>query len=157
MKTIQTIITAIAMFTVVMVFIAPIVALVEFELRRKRRKARRLILIPFALLVLTSCSDKDEVNPIQTVTYQVECESCLVYVDDNYRKGDIRQHFVVSGEWEYSFENLKLDTARMEIYVSVFSPPQEIKASIFTNNGKKSSLAENITPGYNGYLNLPLK
>lgn len=85
---------------------------------------------------LFSCADKEEVNPILTVTYDVECDYCLAYTDDDYMKGEHKQPFAISGRWTYTFQPTRLDTARMELFVSAFSPPQRIKASIKTNNGK---------------------
>lgn len=97
---------------------------------------KKLFITALALVALASCKKEEISQPVQNVKYEVDCKSCLVYVDDNYRPN---QHFVVSGNFKYQFDNEVLDSVKLKVYVSVFHPEQRIKASITTNDGRKAS------------------
>lgn len=106
---------------------------------------KNLKLIMFALIVLaTSCGKEELVKPEQTVRYTVECDYCLIYVEDNTwnRTNELergkKQHFVVEGKWNYEFVNKgDLDSVKMEISVSIFTNVQKVKASISTNDKRR--------------------
>lgn len=118
------------------------------------------ILALLALLIfgLTSCSDREEVEPaIQTVTYQVECDWCVVYFEDNRYQGEDKQGVAVDGIWNFTFEKRAIDTARMEIYVSVFSLPQHVRASITTSDRLRTSFNDHVYPGERLVLLLDLQ
>lgn len=110
------------------------------------------------LVALVSCNkEKEVIEPIQKIAYNVECAYCLVYIEDNVwnRMNELErsknQHFAVNGKWRYEFMNTKLDSVEMNISVSVMGGKQNVKASISTNDGKSVSINETL-----GYSDSPL-
>jgi hypothetical protein len=111
---------------------------------------KKTVLLLAAVLGLASCSKQGEpvpVNvPLESVTYTVNCEHCVVYYEDNNfnRNNGVpdrgNQYVVVSGSFSTTVNKPKIDTASMKIYTSVFSPAQNVKATIKTNNGKAEVL-----------------
>lgn len=111
------------------------------------------------LVALVSCNkEKEVIKPEQRITYNVECDYCLVYIEDNVwnrtnaLERSKNQHFAVNGKWKYEFTNTKLDSVEMMISVSVMGGKQKLKASISTNDGKITSINELM-----GYNNDPTK
>lgn len=116
-----------------------------------------LTLLALLIFGLTSCSYREDVEPaIQTVTYQVECDWCVVYFEDNRYQGDYRQEIAIDGYWEYTFDQKYLKTARLEVWIPIFSALQHLRASISTNNGLKTQISEDVVGGENVKLELPL-
>jgi len=124
---------------------------------------KKLITISaIAFLGLASCK-KENVEPElvlpQKVTYMVKCTGCLVYVDDTLWNqssiGDQSQHFVVNGNFKYSFDNTKLDSVRMKIYVGTFLPQQDIESSITTTDNRKVEFVGRLGSGVYPEKNLP--
>ncbi|MFB5946116.1 hypothetical protein [Albibacterium profundi] len=112
-----------------------------------------------ALAALASCSkEKESFDPQQKITYQVECDYCLVYIEDNVWNRNNKldrsknQHFNVDGNWRYEWVNTELDSIEMKIIVGVLGGKQNVKASIRTNDGKSVSFDEVM-----GYNDNPMK
>lgn len=103
-------------------------------------------LLLLAALLLASCSKTETPTPEQQVTYTVDCNTCLVYVEDqtwnadNEQERSRSQHFNVSGTWRYQWTNTNRDSVTMRIVVSVFAPRQVVKAGIQTNDGRGTEM-----------------
>lgn len=118
------------------------------KIKSYKKLSTLLMSIVASLLILSSCSKDADVTPAQKVTYQVECDYCLVYIEDNYwnpasqtERGK-NQHFNVNGKWKYEFENKDLDSVEMRIYTGSLNGSQMIKASISTNDNRRVSVSE---------------
>lgn len=107
----------------------------------------KLLALAFAALALASCKKEAPIEPEQKVTYSVACDYCLVYVEDDIWNPDNdqdrskSQHFNVRGQWKYQWTNASRDSVNMRIVVGVFSPRQNIKATIRTNDGKSATFS----------------
>lgn len=99
-------------------------------------------IIAIAAIAMTSCKKEAPIEPEQKVTYSVACDYCLVYVEDDIWNADNdqdrskSQHFNVRGQWKYQWTNASRDSINMRIVVGVFSPRQNIKATITTTDGR---------------------
>lgn len=98
---------------------------------------------------LSSCSKSEAVNPVQkkqTVTYRVSCIHCSVYVTDNFiNKSNSNpdaqtKHFLVDGQFDYSFQNDSLKEASLQIYLGSINVKQQVTATIITSDNKKTVL-----------------
>ncbi|WP_114937552.1 hypothetical protein [Mucilaginibacter endophyticus] len=105
---------------------------------------KKLILTLAGVAMLLQACQKDSVQPKkQTVTYSVTCAHCSVYVTDNYSNAGNEQlaakskHFLVDGEFNYSFDNDTLSTASLQVYLGALAPVMPVKAMITTSDGKR--------------------
>lgn len=112
---------------------------------------KTLLTIAGICIVLMSCTKSRDVNPVKplTVTYTVDCNYCLVYVEDEQwnrnnhvdgRPDAVSQHFNVNGHWSYTFDVVKLDTASIRVYTGSFQPEQYVSAKITISTGKSDNL-----------------
>lgn len=106
---------------------------------------KKVLLIFIAGLTLASCSKKQHIADVQTVTYSLKCADCLIYLEDDKWNRDNEQDrskyqaFNVSGQFRYSFVNKSRDEVSARIYVSVFSNAQVVELEISESlNGKKA-------------------
>lgn len=121
---------------------------------------KKLITITLAALLLASCTkQKDIVEDVQKVTYEIECKYCLVYVEDNVWNRTIEnergknQYFNVAGKWTYEFINTKLDSVKARIYIGTLGTGQNVKVTIKESKyGKQASF-----DGWLGYDKDPFK
>ncbi|WP_183560644.1 hypothetical protein [Mucilaginibacter sp. SP1R1] len=107
-----------------------------------------------AALLLQSCRKEATPTPgKQTVTYNVSCLHCSIFVTDNHwNKPNDAQHFVVDGSFSYSFDNDSLSKASIEIYTGSFVPEIPVKATITTNDGRCVELNRTMGNGSKGNL-----
>lgn len=130
-------------------------------------KKTLLTLVGTAML-FASCQ-KEAIQPKkQTVTYGVSCYHCSVYVTDNYSNAGNEQpaakskHFLVDGQFTYSFDNDTLSRASLQVYLGAIAPVMPVKATITTSDHRKVELSRDMGFGTKGdlidtTLYLPLK
>lgn len=125
------------------------------DTKPKEGKFARLIkwfirFIPALMIVMivSSCQKDKPVEPKkQRVYYEVQCADCLIILESdkwnssNELERSKNQSFNVTGKFKYSFENNTLDSAKFSIFVSVFSPKQQIVARAYTNDGHTADLS----------------
>lgn len=105
---------------------------------------KKVLLIFIISLTITACSKKEHISDIQTVTYSLRCDDCLIYLEDdkwnrdNDQERSKFQSFNVSGQFRYTFVNKNREEVSARIYVSVFSNAQIVELEISESlNGKK--------------------
>lgn len=130
---------------------------------------KTLLTIAGICIVLMSCTKSQDVKPTKllTVTYTVDCNYCLVYVEDEQwnrnnhvdgRPDAVSQHFNVNGHWSYTFNVVKLDTASLRVYTGSFHPEQYVSAKITTSTGKSANLGLKMgVDNYEAYAELAIR
>ena len=103
-----------------------------------------IITLSASALLFASCQKEAVAPKKQTVKYNVSCAHCSVYVTDNYENNGQSKHFLVDGQFDYSFDNDTLSQASLQIYVGSFAPSMPVRATITTNEGKKVVLDRNM-------------
>lgn len=112
---------------------------------------KKNLLIFIIISTITACSKKEHISDIQTVTYNLKCSDCLIYLEDDKWNRDNEQDrskfqiFNVSGQFRYTFINRNRDEVSARIYVSVFSNAQVVELEISENlNGKKVYMLDTL-------------
>lgn len=124
---------------------------------------KKILLSAFAILGFASCKKDQDITPKdQIVNYHVECDYCLVYVEDNTwnylneLERSKNQHFNISGKWDYQFVNTKLDSLTIKFYVAPYFK-QSIKAIVTTNDNRKLVINEYLGGDFNYEKSFTLK
>jgi hypothetical protein len=112
---------------------------------------KKITLLSAILIIgLISCKKEDPKTNKQFVNYEVECIDCVVYLEDskwnytNEMERSKNQHFNVQGKFHYGFENTNLDSIRVKLYVGTFSPYQEVKLNVYTNDGIRYEIVDRL-------------
>lgn len=111
---------------------------------------KKFILAASILTMLLSCKKETVAPQVQTVDYDVKCNYCSVYIEDNVwnryneQERSKNQHFNVNGTWHYEFKNEGLDAASLRVFLGSFGGVQHIEASITTNDKRKVILSRDM-------------
>jgi hypothetical protein len=103
---------------------------------------KTLLLLAAIAIALSSCTkSNNDPKPVQKVTYTVDCDYCLVYIEDAVWNRDnaattdrpdaTSQHFNVDGHWTYTWENTHpINYGSIHIIGSSYGGSQKVHASI---------------------------
>lgn len=115
------------------------------------RAMKFFLILILVSVALTSCKKEQDLAPKQqVVSYHIECEYCLIYFEDNVwnhlneLERSRNQYLNISGTWDYSFTNTKLDSLAVKFYVGPLGAPQTIKGFIATTDNRKLLINENM-------------
>jgi hypothetical protein len=112
---------------------------------------KKILLTLTGVAMLFASCQKESIQPEkQTVTYNVSCYHCSVYVTDNYSNAGNEQpaakskHFLVDGQFTYSFDNDTLKQASLHVYLGALAPAMPVKGTITTNDHREVVLSRNM-------------